>query len=655
MLFPQGFSNVRGMVKLLFTLLLIKGMQPVSSVELTYSCDDVVGRMPDHVNLTLTTSSNDQRTFTLTHVDQFDLDTELFTMTTNQDGSLRYQKEALVYDQNTAFYQDGAKAGVFKVVRTDRTTSARPHLQFEGQFSLGKFTYTLDAKTRVRRDVTSSVRSSEIVYRLRKQARRKLHLFFDDVESSNISEEVKTTVMGSSTPVRQKRQAPATYYIDIAAVVDYKSYSIFLNRYGDRATALRETLEYYSYVIAGVDLLYQRIASTDYRIRVRLIKVIVAEVASASNFTTSHVLSNDLLDAGALVDAFRAFLAGSGRVLVGPYDHVMLFTGYDLRVKVPSYYYLYYYYRDIVGRATIGTMCQQDGSSSSFVEDQGDFQSIEIAAHELAHSLSAQHDGNSNTCSSYSNYIMAPATSSADDRENSNRWRFSRCTLQYFGNLFQKLLQTRDGASCLTGLIPKSSNIPDENYGLPGLKYSAQAQCRMWHGNESTVCYGKTDDLRSFTSSSLCRTIWCRSKWGSSVCDSKIPLPGTPCDDGKLCLHGECVQHPKAPQKICLFGDVPTLSCSQEVRSNPSLCSSTLFNRYCCESCSAHPKELEVAQTVESATAQTNREKWLIVIANIEGACIFILVLAQIGCCLKFKAMKGKYKSVSLSEKLDSA
>ncbi|CAL1545372.1 unnamed protein product [Lymnaea stagnalis] len=588
------------MFKLLFALLWITDLQPVSSVELTYSCDGVLGGMPGHVNLTLTTSPNGKRTFTLTHVDQFDLDTDLFTMTTHQDGSLRYQKESLVHDQNTAFYQDGTNAGVFKVVRTDRTMSTRPQLQFEGQFLLGNFTYTLGAKKRVRRDVPSSVHSPEVVYTLRKQARRKKHLLYDDVDSSNVSEDLKTT-MKFLTPARRSRRAPATYYIDIAAVVDFKSYSSFLNRYLDRANALREILEYYSYVIAGVDLLYQGITSTEYRIRVRLIKVIVAEVASASPFTEDNSFGTFLVHVDAALDDFREFLAGSGRPLVEPYDHAMLFTMYDLRIS--SAKYSYWYTIDIVGKAVLGKMCAQDGLSSSLVKDEGEFSSIEVAAHELAHSLSAQHDGINNTCNYDDAYIMAPESSSNPHERNANAWRFSNCTLQYFGSFFQELLRSRDGASCLTGQIPKSSNLPDDNGGLRGLKYPARAQCRIRLGDESTLAYNERNDFLSFTPSSLCLAMWCKEyEWLLSLTHVGPPFPGTPCDDGKLCLYGECVHHPKAPKYVCVFGDVPNFNCSQEVSTNPVLCSSKIFKLVCCESCSAHHKALE-SENLHSVTS----------------------------------------------------
>lgn len=62
-------------------------------------------------------------------------------------------------------------------------------------------------------------------------------------------------------------------------------------------------------------------------------------------------------------------------------------------------------YTSTVGRAYLGTMCTP--KSVSIVEDSFGFTILEVAAHELGHSLNASHDGYDNQCSSDDQYIMS--------------------------------------------------------------------------------------------------------------------------------------------------------------------------------------------------------------------------------------------------------
>ncbi|PVD33653.1 hypothetical protein C0Q70_04911 [Pomacea canaliculata] len=81
-----------------------------------------------------------------------------------------------------------------------------------------------------------------------------------------------------------------------------------------------------------------------------------------------------------------------------------------------------------VGRAGVATMCRGGGWSSSVMEDRGGFQSILTAAHELGHSLAAEHDGTGNTCSAADRYLMAGTTSRVTPQNLRHPWFFSPCS-----------------------------------------------------------------------------------------------------------------------------------------------------------------------------------------------------------------------------------
>ena len=86
-------------------------------------------------------------------------------------------------------------------------------------------------------------------------------------------------------------------------------------------------------------------------------------------------------------------------------------------------------------------------------------------------------------------------------------------------------------------------------------------------------------------------------------------MNGTTCDSGKLCLNGQCVSNPQAPNGTCLFGDdlvssgtignaltlpSPLMNCSAVIQLMSSneldpvlFCQSSqvLFGKACCNTC----------------------------------------------------------------------
>uniref|UniRef100_A0A2C9M111 Peptidase M12B domain-containing protein n=1 Tax=Biomphalaria glabrata TaxID=6526 RepID=A0A2C9M111_BIOGL len=97
---------------------------------------------------------------------------------------------------------------------------------------------------------------------------------------------------------------------------------------------------------------------------------------------------------------------------------------------------------DILGLAWIKTICSTNGQSSSAIEEMGDYSSIITAAHELGHSLSAQHDGYLNFCSFEDRYLMASSDSYPTQLTRQHPWRFSYCTVNYIVSYLTLLSDT---------------------------------------------------------------------------------------------------------------------------------------------------------------------------------------------------------------------
>ncbi|CAK5009420.1 unnamed protein product [Meloidogyne enterolobii] len=208
-----------------------------------------------------------------------------------------------------------------------------------------------------------------------------------------------------------------------------------------------------------------------------------------------------------------------------------------------------------------------------------------VAAHELAHSIGASHDGfgESENCSARQNFLMTPVSASHPFDAKfgdtfGNAFILSKCSRQqiedFFNssdsnclwseeeekNLFWSMLE-EEFQSSLNALNKNGSNIlfDDENYLLeeekqlmnnkngkeeeikflkilPGEQFNPSRQCQ--------IAFGPSYDFLLLTSDS-CRRLWCKDRrqrrWGP--CETKGFLPlmdGSSCGDRKWCIRGQC-------------------------------------------------------------------------------------------------------------------
>nr|CAD2189528.1 unnamed protein product [Meloidogyne enterolobii] len=214
-----------------------------------------------------------------------------------------------------------------------------------------------------------------------------------------------------------------------------------------------------------------------------------------------------------------------------------------------------------------------------------------VAAHELAHSIGASHDGfgESENCSARQNFLMTPVSASHPFDAKfgdtfGNAFILSKCSRQqiedFFNssdsnclwseeeekNLFWSMLE-EEFQSSLNALNKNGSNIlfDDENYLLeeekqlmnnkngkeeeikflkilPGEQFNPSRQCQIAFGPSYGLC--QRIDFLLLTSDS-CRRLWCKDRrqrrWGP--CETKGFLPlmdGSSCGDRKWCIRGQC-------------------------------------------------------------------------------------------------------------------
>ncbi|KAI8739957.1 A disintegrin and metalloproteinase with thrombospondin motifs 7 [Biomphalaria glabrata] len=184
-------------------------------------------------------------------------------------------------------------------------------------------------------------------------------------------------------------------------------------------------------------------------------------------------------------------------------------------------------------------------------------------SHINRNSLSARHDGENNLCNASERYIMGSPDAEKKPGTEYNPWLFSPCSVSYFTSFLKKKLSSSRGYTCLVYAVEASADIPDVSDKLLG-----QA----------------SESRRSITE--ICQAMLCADV-SRGLCIPQIALIGTSCGDGKVCINGQCVSDPYAPQldENCAFGDRPSYSCSLFINDFMGNCYSTLGYRACCDTC----------------------------------------------------------------------
>ncbi|KAK7452809.1 hypothetical protein BaRGS_00039708 [Batillaria attramentaria] len=476
----------------------------------------------------------------------------LYTLNNNYNGKQTIQRRNANNTKEFAIYQDQQHGAIFAVAK-GRDQQGRPQFNIEGVLhSHGK---VFDVRSTRRQNPRQRHRyprnaNSDDLENANNNSLNNTDRVFQGVQVKNV------TGLHEQHTSRRKRAITQDVYIDVVALVDFAAYKYTeTTEWEKQQDALNNIRQYYALVISGVDLLYKSIDALGvlgYTIHVRLSDIIVATCGLSSLWTEQLRTPQDTVDGDLALGNLTDWAANTDLLLT--YDHLMLFTGYDLTMEEPSGPNT-----GLLGLAWLGTACETSGYASSIVEDLGGFECIGTAAHELGHGLFAYHDGAANSCDSIDRYVMAEyAIGSQTPQDELNPWSFSTCSAQYFDDYFVTLLSTSRGQQCLYNSLAVDGDVPDVSSQMPGQLYDVDEQCRLIYGTDSYFC----------------RTvIICYNEW---------------------CVGGECVYDSAAPSvpANCTFGDfVPgpifgSADCPTHVVNFPTDCVDyDVVNEYCCHSC----------------------------------------------------------------------
>ncbi|VDI42692.1 Hypothetical predicted protein [Mytilus galloprovincialis] len=380
----------------------------------------------------------------------------------------------------------------------------------------------------------------------------------------------------------RKKRATGNYQIELLMVVDYSAYQFWLSEKNNNVNAALEAIrQFYAYMIKGIDLRYKNIPGVSFTMDIKTAGLYILQDAASAQFTENNTdcqaSSRCTLDSGTTLAAFQNWIQtqGSG---IPAHDHAMLFTRHDITLLDSS---------NATGYAYLGAMCTDQ--SVSIVEEDFNFISQTIAAHELAHSLSAVHDELDNTCLSARHNIMAAVSQAISGSTSTNPWKFSSCSGQEINTRINTIESS--GNNCLSTTISSNHNILDSYLTKPiGQSYTADQQCKMAFGVSSFVCRLPYVNAGSFQTA--CTGLWCVNPKLANQCSLILPAERTSCGNGKWCEGYHCVTSSNAPAltENCVFGDQTGVivlghTCASLILQQAYRCYNPTIYPQCCKSC----------------------------------------------------------------------
>ncbi|XP_070174040.1 metalloprotease mig-17-like [Littorina saxatilis] len=388
----------------------------------------------------------------------------------------------------------------------------------------------------------------------------------------------------------EKRSQP--YSIELRVIVDsyafnsWKGYVASSAAYSAKDAVTKSSLtNYIKSSVNDLNSIFSKLSKSGISMDARIVSIEFVTDTITSGSTGNAESKTCLKD-------FKDWLATKNYPRV---DHTMLLTGLDLMTNGN---------RATTGVAYTGMMCDTEFSLTA-VEALPTGAVTITMAHELGHSLTSEHDGDGNTCTTGS-YIMK-ASSEPHSASNQN-FRFSACSVAYFSTFL-----TGEKNTCL--LQTTAGKVNEISLGQ---LYNPDQMCQMVEGPQSYVCrsfYG--EGKRAY--SEICLNVMC-AKPGGSYCRSISSADGFVCGKGKRCSLGDCVavSSTDSGTDTCPLGDNPLpqsnlngQKCSQAIASKPSHCYQTYNQRVCCQSCQA-------AKSAKEDCVYGDRASWCSDLQNYE-------------------------------------
>ncbi|XP_011422648.3 mucin-5AC [Magallana gigas] len=454
------------------------------------------------------------------------------------------------------FYQDPRHSASIQV-----KGSKDGHHDMSGFFTYGHHNHYIQSVSRIK----SSARESRVSFIVSKKGQI-ADLRSDYIESDTSTLQYKP--LRKNYPLRHKRSSSVNK-VELFLAVDNSIYQFWNQQNANiseeqerRNATIADIKQYYALLINSVDGRYKNFQGGSFTMDVIFAGIYIAETENLWTGSASEENTIDSFEALDSFEAWRTSMLGSGSI--PDHDHAMLFTRYDIALNNQT---------DTTGLAYIGSICSS--KSFSLVEENFDFISSAIAAHELGHSLGATHEAVGNNTCPDDGYVMSAVV--IPRAGSTNPWRFSSCSMTQITNHINSL-----SSNCLLQETSTAEALQGFTYSSIGQMYTADKQCELSIGDGSVIC---RDMYSSSNVHEICTSLKCRSPDGRS-CSAILPADGTTCGNHKWCQDGTCSYNSSSPSadENCLFGDEPGTFCSDMISKKPWGCYGNDYWK-CCHSC----------------------------------------------------------------------
>ncbi|KAL5006082.1 hypothetical protein ScPMuIL_017240 [Solemya velum] len=421
---------------------------------------------------------------------------------------------------------------------------------------------------------------------------------------------------------RNKRDAKtgsSEQWIELLMAVDFSVYDMWYKKSQgtspqEKDQSTKQILrQFYSYVVNSIDM-YFSVLPREVAFRTALVGIYVADRLEGAEWIEKLNRTTSQIGAVKSLKNFQEWSAS--RRGLPAHDHALAFTALDLLDEESEI---------TTGITYLGSMCTI--SSHSLVEENFNFRVSLAAAHEIAHSLGADHDGANNRCEGDHGYMMDNNVYPSHSPNGKNKWKFSSCSIKAF--MAEIHMIERFGVNCLSTFGDSSYDTKDKLGGEFETRlfepYEATQEvdqmCIDEIGNGSAVC--REMFMNSYYL--VCFKLYCtdigvkdinlREEYHYPTCIPIVPKAKIACGLKKWCseyssesaesdevVELDCTEDEAAPgtSENCPFGDMPgsafvafnnfaeqVVTCQELIQEQPYMCYLQFVERRCCESCAA--------------------------------------------------------------------
>ncbi|KAK3582137.1 hypothetical protein CHS0354_017248 [Potamilus streckersoni] len=425
--------------------------------------------------------------------------------------SALFKKDNLEMD-DVAYYQD-RENGAVMTVRYVKSSHDQCHRVINGNIQIGDRSYDLRPA-----EIDVASRSELDVPDL-------LGMQYDLQEQDHM--DIQNSVQNKA----QSRQLEDTCDVEIGVMIETEIWDLFLSTVDSslelearEALAYRKIKQAYSHVINGIAMLYSKIDDPEMPINVVLAGFIVFKTKGEFPHKASRVTvlsPKKYIDAVKYLKDLCDWGVEVGPTYIPPFDHVMLFTRYNLYVQSFS--------KTLTGITSTGDVCEACGGTSIVMA--GDFPfMVRTAARQLGRNLGADHDGEGNAkkCKADDLFIMSTKIPTLSTLSR-NYYTFSTCSVKAFkDNLKDKECLTNTGFNY--NLQEYKQFVKNQT----GEVYDVDAQCELILGAGANNCM--------YIPSEICRSMRCKDPKTRRCVDTKFSAAsGTKCGINKWCIDEQCV------------------------------------------------------------------------------------------------------------------